>query len=250
MISKTEISKSYIEEQKAQHLCKSYKQLIGIIMTGANKEKSIGKSIMEDLQKHHVIHHYDADLRKRVNHVDLPVDVQALIMCHGFSWLNWIEDMPDDKIRETIDVNLYGTINMIKAFVNSSIHKGWRKKIIVIGSMAHNRVLNGSATYCASKAGVAHFVRCAAWELAPKGYDVYCIHPSNVDGTPMAQETIDGLARYRGMTQSEAKAYWSHDYIRGRSLNQLDIVALVKFLLTAEAEFLSGQQFEMTGGQR
>jgi NAD(P)-dependent dehydrogenase (short-subunit alcohol dehydrogenase family) len=251
-LSKGQISSQYTEAVQAKHLSKPYKEgMLRVLLTGAESSNSIGEGIVRMLLNFgHTAQHIQGDVRDQVVENAIPSWADALIMCHGVSWLDWLENAPDSKIRECIDVNLYGTINLTKAFVRSTIETPHRKKIIAIGSMAYNRILNGSATYCASKAGVAHFIRCAAWELAPKGYDVYCIHPSNVDGTPMANDTIVGLARYRGITMEEAESYWSNSYIRLRSLKPYDIASLVIYLLSPEAEFLSGQQFEMTGGQR
>lgn len=251
--TKQEISGNFTKAMQTIHLPKPYPENVKAFITGADNKNSIGQSIKDALNEtgSNCVAYNDQgyDVTTVLKHGQLST-YNALIMCHGATHLDWIEDVPDEKIRQLCDVNLYGTINVTKTFVNDTIHAPVRKKIIYTGSMAYKAVLNASATYCASKAGAAHFMRCMAWELAPKGYDVYCIHPSNVDDSPMAEETIAGLARYRHMSMEDAKAYWGNEYIRGRSLTKHEIVALVKFLLTPAAEFLSGQQFEFTGGQR
>ena len=116
--------------------------------------------------------------------------------------------------------------------------------------MAYNHPLNGSAVYCASKAGLAMLMKCLAWELAPKGYDVYTIHPSNVEDTPMSDDTIDGLRRYRNMTLPEAEAYWGDSPIRDEILTKWEIADLVRTLLSPNTGYLSGAQLELSGGQR
>lgn len=249
MESKQEIASAYVNSLK-KHLEKPYPAQRKISVTGAGREGSIGKTILGSLYgDYDEAEEADIDVR-------LPLsagwfsEYNCLVMCHGVTHLDWLEDAPAEKVKEICDVNLYGTINTVHNFVRDTIGSPFRKKIVSIGSMAYNKVLNGSSAYCASKAGAAHFMRCAAWELAPKGYDVYSIHPSNVDDTPMSKDTIEGLKRYRGISQEEAEAYWSDTYIRGRSLSKFEIPGLVDFLLSPAAEFLSGQQFEMTGGQR
>jgi acetoacetyl-CoA reductase/3-oxoacyl-[acyl-carrier protein] reductase len=171
-------------------------------------------------------------------------------MCHGVSHLDWMEDAPFEKVKEIFDVNLFGVYNVAQAFVRDTLHNAMRKRIIIIGSMAHRAVLNGSAAYCASKAGVAHLARCLAWELAPKGYDVYTIHPSNTLGTPMSHDTIQGLERYRALSHDDALSYWNDSKIRKRSLTVDEIADLVYFLLYSQTGYLSGAQLELGGGQR
>jgi 2,3-dihydro-2,3-dihydroxybenzoate dehydrogenase len=164
--------------------------------------------------------------------------------------MDWFEDAPMDAVENVFAVNLTGSYRAAQAFVRDTIGSPYRKKIIFIGSMAYKSVLNGSAAYCASKAGLSMLVKCMAWELAPKGYDVYIIHPSNVDGAPMARDTIDGLMRYRGISKEEAEAYWGDSYLRGRSLTIEEIAETVRFLLRGRSEFLSGTDIDLGGGQR
>lgn len=250
MESKQTISNDYIRLMQKLHLGKSYPMDKKIAVTGAGREGSIGQAILKNFRRESEDAEYaDVDVTKELS-PGWFTEYNCLVMCHGVTHLDWLEEAPAEKVKEICDVNLYGTINTVQNFVRDTINTTERKKIISIGSMAYNKVLNGSAAYCASKAGAAHFMRCAAWELAPKGYDVYCIHPSNVDGTPMSEDTIKGLQLYRGISENEARSYWADSYIRGRSLTRMEIADLVVFLLSPDAEFLSGQQFEMTGGQR
>jgi NAD(P)-dependent dehydrogenase (short-subunit alcohol dehydrogenase family) len=116
--------------------------------------------------------------------------------------------------------------------------------------MAYNKVLNGSSIYCASKAAMAHFVRCIAWELGPKAYDVFAIHPSNVLDAPMSEETIQGLMRYRNMSRAAAEAYWNDGTFRDQPLTKWEIADLVSFLFTPASAYLSGTQLELAGGAR
>ena len=219
-------------------------------MTGDRKPTSIGQSIRLAIEAGGgFTHSYLRDVREPPEILNGPYN--ALVMCHGVCHLDWFEDAPIEKLKEVIDVNLTGTVNIAQAFVKGLIDKPWRKRIIIIGSMAHKAILNGSAVYCASKAALSHLTRCLAWELAPKGFDVYCVHPSNTEGTPMSEDTIMGLMRYRGLSQKEATDYWNDSAIREKSLQCSDISQLVLHLLSAnESGYLSGTQFDLAGGQR
>ena len=249
-MSKEKISSSYMEEMKKIHADKPYRDFPNVIITGAANKDSIGESIVNTLLESEKI----GSLKKVFSDVrssDFVFSgIDTLIMCHGALHMDWLEDAPEEKIKEVLDVNLYGSIRLVKQFVNQTINENWRKQIISIGSMAYRNVLNGSSAYCASKAGLAHFMKCAAWELAPKGYDVFSIHPSNTEGTPMAEETIKGLMRYRDLTRQEAEGYWSAVLPKENWLQTKDISDLVKFLLLENSEYLSGTNIDLGGGQR
>jgi len=249
MSVKSEVSASYTAAQLAQHGKKPVRLPPRVMMTGDFRSGSIGEAIRLSLSADAQVESFAGNVRNGLLEGWFE-DRDTLIMCHGVSHLDWFEDAPEDKVKEIIDVNLFGTYRMAAAFVRQTIDSDVRKRIIIIGSMAHRMVLNGSAAYCASKAGLAMLVRCMAWELAPKGYDVYCIHPSNTLGTPMSFETMEGLMRYRGLSMEEAHSYWNDSAIRKQSLTTQEIADLVHYLLYSKTGYLSGTQLELTGGQR
>jgi len=145
---------------------------------------------------------------------------------------------------------LLSQIYLTKEFVRKTIDSKNKKQIFFIGSMAYKAVLNASAPYCAAKAGLAHFANCIAWELAPKNYDVYTLHPSNTEDTPMTKHTIESVARYRGISMEDAEKYWGSVLPKDRWLQKEDIANLVNYLINDESGYLSGCNLEMKGGQR
>ena len=254
MSTKASISGDYLAQQKLLHEHKVWPSSPwSIFMTGDLRPRSIGEAIRLDLEENgQIVRSYQDDIR---HWHKFPVFSRsgywhALIMCHGVMRLDWFEDIQVEKLSEIIDVNVTGTAAMAQRFVQGTLTLPWRKRIIIIGSMAYKSVLNGSAIYCASKAAVAMLTRCLAWELAPKGFDVFCIHPSNVEETPMSGETMAGLMRYRGMTGGQAESYWKDSVLRSTQLTKDHIVDTVNYLLSPKSEFLSGSQIELAGGQR
>jgi NAD(P)-dependent dehydrogenase (short-subunit alcohol dehydrogenase family) len=252
MSVKSIVSSSYLEAQKAGHAHKPFRDPPNVFITGAMRENSIGFEIAAMLSEDigSIITYNNEDVRGDWLDLGKFEDIDTLIMCHGVTYLDWFENIPYQKAKEIFDVNLYGTFNVAQAFVNETLDTDYRKRIICIGSMAYKHVLNGSAAYCASKAGAAHLMKCLAWELAPKGYDVYSIHPSNTLDTPMSGETIAGLMRYRALTEEEATAYWNDSMIRNQSLTTTEIARTVRAIINDGLGYLSGCNLELTGGQR
>jgi meso-butanediol dehydrogenase/(S,S)-butanediol dehydrogenase/diacetyl reductase len=227
-----------------------------VLMTGDANPKSIGAHIRDTMRGFgSKVISYSGDVRCVDHGFDydrLPIghDWDALIACHGVMDLNWFESASGKKVRQIFDVNLTGNYMLAQEFVRATIDSEHRKKIIFMGSMAYTKVLNASAAYCASKAGLAMLTRCLAWELAPKGYDVYCVHPSNVEDAPMSEETIQGLMRYRDLSLEQAVAYWRDSVIRDHQLTKEEISFTVSMLLRGEAGYMSGSNIELAGGAR
>jgi NAD(P)-dependent dehydrogenase (short-subunit alcohol dehydrogenase family) len=246
-MSKEKIQSSYIKGLLKEHGQKANPFDMRIALTGSSKEKSIGEAIKEKMKPHVPVDEFVENV------IDSEFNFEKytiLIMCHGYTYMDWLENVPDNETKDIIDINLYGSIRLIKQFVEDTIDKPYRKKIISIGSMAYRQVLNGSAAYCASKAGLNMFIRCAAWELAPKGYDVFIIHPSNVYDTPMSNDTIKHLQRYRNLDLNEAMSYWSANFIRKESLTKEEIAQHIEYIVYNDTGYLSGCPIELGGGQR
>lgn len=249
MSAKSEVSRNYMELWKYKTKDFKYPDMPKVMITGDSDPRSIGHAIKSRFIN---IDSYAGDVVEAYNRDFVMYD--TLIMCHGVMHLDWFEDAPQYKMRNCIDVNLNDTIAMTQKFVKDTLAKRVRKRIIAIGSMAYRSVLNGSAAYCASKAGLAHFMKCIAWELAPKGYDVFIIHPSNVVGTMMTEQTIDGLARYRGLSKETATEYWSDNNPRESFLTPSEIADVVENIMGLKGRppmtYMAGCQIELGGGQR
>ena len=251
-MNKAEISRDYMERMKAEHAAKPYPAHRHALITGSEKPGSIGRTIMEQMTTEgHLVREFHGDVRDAANRLQAArYLLDTLILSHGVTHLDWFEDAPQEKIEEIFEVNVTASTLLIQNFVRATMDNPYHKTIIIIGSMAHQAVLNGSAAYCAAKAALAHLARCLAWELAPKGYDVFIVHPSNTLGAPMSEETILGLMRYRNLTREAAEAYWGAVLPRDQWLLPEDIAGIVRFLLTPGAQYLSGTQLNLGGGQR
>lgn len=175
----------------------------------------------------------------------------TVVFANGETRLNWIEDQSCLDMVQVVRNKMEATMFGISEFVRQTIDQAWIKNIVVIGSMAYRSVLNGSAPYCAASAGLVHFARCAAWELAPKGYRVFIVNPSNTEGTPMTEATIKGLMKYRNLEREEAESYWGAVRALPRWLQVENIGEIVTALVTDDNfEWLSGTPLDLGGGLR
>jgi NAD(P)-dependent dehydrogenase (short-subunit alcohol dehydrogenase family) len=103
--------------------------------------------------------------------------------------------------RRTLDVNLTGAFNCIKAVLPSMIARGGGR-IINISSVAGLRPIINQSAYCASKFGLNGLTYVLAMELRPYGIAVHSICPGGVD-TQLSREAMPGRAKTDWLTPED-----------------------------------------------
>lgn len=146
-----------------------------------------------------------------------------------------VHEITPDEWDSVIGVNLRGPWLVSRAFVPSMIATG-RGRIVNLGSDA---ALFGSprlAHYIASKGGVAALTRAMARDLGEHGVTVNTVAP--------------GLTRTEGAAAIPAERHQLYADLRALSRPQepSDVVGLVRFLLGAEAGYVTGQLLVVNGG--
>ena len=173
-----------------------------------------------------------------------------LVLAQGTMSLAWIGEQNEEDIQAPLDAILLASMRMVNEFVQTTREQPWLKYIVLIGSMAHRNVLNASSAYCAAKAGLAAFGRCAAWELAPRGYRVYTVHPGNVVDGPMSERTMQELARLHDLDAEAARRYWDAGRVLPEHVDKAEIARVVLELVDGRHDHMAGANIEFPAGQR
>lgn len=221
-----------------------------VLVIGSNSKDNIGASVSGLVaQCGASVIECDKHTSKLTKLGQIVSQTTDLVICCASVHLDWIENTPYSEIEEVVYNTLTSPMVYTTLFANWHVETEHRKHIVFVGSMAHRQVLNASAPYCASKAGLAHFARCMAWELTPKGFTIGTVHPGNVVGTQMTMDTIEGIMEYRNMTYDEAEAYWESTKLTAGWLKPEDVAGAVLQLLESSPHH-SGAQIELAGGLR
>ncbi|MDT5340357.1 MAG: hypothetical protein QOD90_5862 [Mycobacterium sp.] len=103
--------------------------------------------------------------------------------------LNWgrLWEISAQQWQETLDTNLTGVWNTIRAAVPVMIEAGNGGSIINISSAAGIKAVPGCGHYCASKFGVVALTNSLAVEVGEFGIRVNSVHPYGTD-TPMGND--------------------------------------------------------------
>ncbi|MEM0117090.1 MAG: 3-oxoacyl-ACP reductase FabG [Conexivisphaerales archaeon] len=142
--------------------------------------------------------------------------------------------MTFEQWDSVIKVDLYSMFNMTKQLVQPMVDRQ-RGRIINISSMSWMGNV-GQANYAAAKAGVVGFTKTLARELAKYNITVNAVCPGFID-TPMTRAVPDKI---RNMMLEK---------IPMKRIGQPeDVAALVSFLASDDASYITGEVINVSGG--
>jgi NAD(P)-dependent dehydrogenase (short-subunit alcohol dehydrogenase family) len=158
-----------------------------------------------------------------------------------------IVEMDDEGWDRTIAVNLRSVFLCSRAAARQMIHQGGGGRIISVASQAGKTGYARLAPYCASKAGIILFTQAFAKEVAPYGILVNCVCPGTID-TPLLRAGVEQATR-GAIPFEQAIASVLPSIPLGRIGYPEDVAKLITFLASSEADYMTGQAINISGGQ-
>jgi NAD(P)-dependent dehydrogenase (short-subunit alcohol dehydrogenase family) len=167
----------------------------------------------------------------------------ALILVNnaGVSGFDPFMKITDEKWDRIIAVNLTGPLYLCQAVVPDMIERGWGR-IVNISSSSAQGGQPFMVHYVSSKAGLIGFTKALALELGPKGITVNTIPPGFID-TPMLRDS-EGKGLLGGSVDEHAE----RTPVR-RAGRPEDIAYACAFLVSDEADYVTGQVIGVNGGR-
>jgi 3-dehydrosphinganine reductase len=108
-----------------------------------------------------------------------------LINCAGVARPGYIEELPSEVFRWTMDIDYHGTVNTVKLLLPGMIERG-SGHIINVSSIAGVIGLFGYTAYCGAKFAVKGFSDALRSEMKFKGIRVSVLYPPDTD-TPQLE---------------------------------------------------------------
>lgn len=161
--------------------------------------------------------------------------VTLLVNNAGIAKQCLFQDMTENYWRHIFDVNLNGAFNTIQAVLPHMLHEH-SGCIINTSSIWGQHGASCEVAYSATKHAIIGLTRSLAQELAPTNIRVNCVAPGVID-TDMVQ-----------VLGEETLAALAEDTPAGRLGRPEDIAAVVSFLASDAASFITGQVITSDGG--
>lgn len=141
-----------------------------------------------------------------------------------------------DQWRRVMGLNLDSVFHLGQAFLPGMIERGWGR-IVVVASTTFHAGIGNHTHYVASKGGLIGFVRSLAAEVGAYGITANAIAPGPV--WTQTAERSPQFALYESV-------------VRGQAIKRIeeprDLVGALSFLVSEDAEFMTGQTLVVDGG--
>ena len=161
--------------------------------------------------------------------------VSILVNNAGIARDNLAMRMKEDEWDAVMDINLKSVFRLCKAVMRGMM-KARSGRVINITSVVGSSGNAGQINYAAAKAGIAGLTRALAREIGSRGITVNCVAPGLID-TDMT----------RALTDAQREALLQQIPL-GRLGNPEDVAAVVAFLASPQAAYITGATLHVNGG--
>ena len=167
--------------------------------------------------------------------------IDVLVNAAGHISSGTIETTSDQAWDDMMNVNVRAVFRLMKKAMPSLIER--KGNIVNVSSVTGLRSFPGVLAYCVSKAAIDQLTRCSALEVAAKGVRVNAVNPGVV---------VTEIHKRGGMNEEAYAAFLEHSkttHPLGRVGRPQEIAALVAFLASDEAAWITGATYSIDGGR-
>lgn len=167
--------------------------------------------------------------------------IDVLVNAAGHISSGTIENTTLQAWDDMLNVNVRAVFNLMQKALPSIVER--RGNIVNISSVTGLRAFPGVLAYCVSKAALDQLTRCAALELASKNVRVNAVNPGVV---------VTEIHKRGGMSEEAYAAFLEHSkqtHPLGRVGKPEEIAALVFFLASEQASWITGATYSIDGGR-
>jgi len=161
--------------------------------------------------------------------------VEILVNNAGITRDSIFKRMTERDWNVVINTNLNSVFNVTRQVIDGMIERGWGR-VVNISSVNAIKGQFGQTNYSAAKAGMAGFSKALAQEVVRKGVTVNTISPGYVE--------TDMVMAIRPEVREQIIA----SIPMGRLAKPGEIAAVVAFLVSEEAGYITGANISVNGG--
>lgn len=157
----------------------------------------------------------------------------GVVLNAGIADDNAFPALEDDQWDRVIRTDLDGFYNVLKPLVMPMVQARNRGRIIALSSISGVVGNRGQVNYSAAKAGVIGAAKALAIELARRGITVNCVAPGVIE-----TEMIDGVFADEVLKAIPMRRFGKPE----------EVAAVVRFLMSEEAAYVTRQVIQVNGG--
>ncbi len=147
-----------------------------------------------------------------------------------------VVDTPEEEWDRCLAVHLKGTFLCCQAVLPYMIRQGYGK-IVSMASVAGKEGNANLAAYSVAKAGIICLTKSLAKEVATLGINVNCVSPTVIETDLIKDMDPEQIAPLIAKIPMK------------RTGKPEEVAALVKFLVSDESAFVTGQCYDLSGGR-
>src|SRR5437870_4497770 len=167
--------------------------------------------------------------------------LDVLVACAGIIRDNMLFKMTDEDWDAVIDTHLKGTFYAARAAQKHMVAQKSGKMVLISSTSALGN--RGQTNYSTAKAGLQGMTKTLAIELGPFNINVNTVAPGFIE-TRMTRATAERM----GVDFEAFKVGAASQIPLGRIGQPEDVAAVIAFLCSEDASFISGQTIYVRGG--
>lgn len=167
--------------------------------------------------------------------------LDVLVNAAGHISSGTIENTSDESWDDMMNINVRAAFRLMRTAMPYLIER--KGNVVNVSSVTGLRSFPGVLAYCVSKSAVDQLTRCSALEVAAKGVRINAVNPGVV---------ITEIHKRGGMNNDAYEAFLEHSkqtHPLGRVGQPEEIAALVTFLASDEARWITGATYSIDGGR-
>ncbi|MBQ9339851.1 MAG: SDR family oxidoreductase [Paludibacteraceae bacterium] len=212
------------------------KKGLQVVLTGRNIERLEDTRALMERDEHIIIPADLTDNAQRQSLVDALPPLDGVVHCAGIGSRVLGKMLELEDVRHVMNVNFEAPV-LLQAELLREKKIAKEASIVFIASAAATMPSVGNGIYSASKAAMIAYAKCLALELASRKIRVNCISPT------MVWTDLALVGASEDQLHEAEKAYPMKRYGQPE-----DIAPMVVYLLSDEAAWVTGSNFELTGG--